>query len=70
MLVSATILYITGFSIKYWWYIWQLYIITVLEVDKLPTTFLKSQTYLDWMGLLLGHLVKLFELFTGFTQLF
>ena len=29
-----------------------------------------SQTYLDWKGLLLGHLVKLFALFTGFTQLF
>lgn len=29
-----------------------------------------SRTYLDWKGLLLGHLVKLFALFTGFTQLF
>lgn len=29
-----------------------------------------SRTYLDWKGLLLGHPVKLFALFTGFTQLF
>lgn len=29
-----------------------------------------SRMYLDWKGLLLGHLVKLFVLFTGFTQLF